>query len=830
MSTRSSSTNLVPPFIDPGSVIRHSRRNLGDPSRLLDFEEVNMNTNNIQGPPPAGPPSQNHDGPPGPNLHMLSPDLPHRGESSSSTTSSYEIAALAQQMFEIRKDMIQMYRSNQQVNALTPSCETCGGPHSYYECQAVGSYTQDINATSGTYNAGGNTYQPQDLKPITTRSGVTLAGPSIPLPTLSSSKEVEREPETTTDQVLTESTTRVSPSVVLSSPASTSFELPLAPISSHVIPEPNPHQPSIPYPSRLNKEKLQDKYDIQIYSFLQIFKKLYFNISLSEALAHMTKFAKMVKDLLTNKEKLLELENTSLNENCSAVILKKLPKNLETLGVDYDVDPRVPLILGRPFLRTVHALVDVHREELTLPEGDVHLIETLLNNSISNDLPPPPLMFEINETEMIITSINDPPDLELKDLPPHLEYECLEGTSKLPIIITKDLKREEKEQLLKVLKSHKRAIAWKISHIRGIDPNICTRKILMEDDFKPSVQHQRRSLGEPHLRRTQKGGMTVITNENNELIPTRLVTGWRVCIDYQKVNDATHKEQYPLPFMDQMRKPPSHAVMEHLLTEGCLTVYAMLLGRSKGGIVLGHKISKSGIEVDRAKVDVIAKLPPPTTIKGIRSFLDTPFFVSDECLASFKILKKKLTEAPILVSLDWDLPVELMCDASDFAVGAVLGQRKEKYFRPMHYARAKNLTADHLSILENPYKGDLVDMEIDEKFRHDSLNLISLNPDNEHPWFTDIANYLVGNVLIKGMSSQQKKKFFKDVRHYFQDDPYLFQICVDQIIRQCVDGQEVMDILQACHNGPNGGQHGPNYTAKNFFDFGFSGPPYIAMP
>ncbi|GKD70116.1 reverse transcriptase domain-containing protein [Tanacetum coccineum] len=132
----------------------------------------------------------------------------------------------------------------------------------------------------------------------------------------------------------------------------------------------------------------------------------------------------------------------------------------------------------------------------------------------------------------------------------------------------------------------------------------------------------------------------------------------------------------------------------------------------KEGIVLGHKISKSGIEVDRAKVDVIAKLPPPTTVKGIRSFLghvgfyqrfiqdfskiarpmtyilekETPFVFSKECMESFEILKTKLTEAPILVAPDWDLPFEIMCDASDFAMGAVLGQRKDKYFWPIHYA------------------------------------------------------------------------------------------------------------------------------------------------
>ncbi|GKC46305.1 reverse transcriptase domain-containing protein [Tanacetum coccineum] len=132
----------------------------------------------------------------------------------------------------------------------------------------------------------------------------------------------------------------------------------------------------------------------------------------------------------------------------------------------------------------------------------------------------------------------------------------------------------------------------------------------------------------------------------------------------------------------------------------------------KEGIVLGHKISKTGIEVDKAKVDVIAKLPHPTTVKGIRSFLghagfyrrfiqdfskiarpithllekETPFIISKECIEAFETLKMKLTQAPILVAPDWDLPFEIMCDASDFAVGAILWQCKTKHFQPIHYA------------------------------------------------------------------------------------------------------------------------------------------------
>ncbi|GJU31198.1 reverse transcriptase domain-containing protein [Tanacetum coccineum] len=167
----------------------------------------------------------------------------------------------------------------------------------------------------------------------------------------------------------------------------------------------------------------------------------------------------------------------------------------------------------------------------------------------------------------------------------------------------------------------------------------------------------------------------------------------------------------------------------------------------KEGIVLGHKISKKGIEVDKAKIDVISKLPHPTTVKGIRSFLghagfyrrfikdfskisrpmthllekNTPFIFSEDCILAFQTLKKKLTEAPILIAPNWDQPFEIMCDASDYAIGAVLGQRIEKHFRPIHYAiidtkGAENYAADHLSRLENPYENVFDPKEINETF------------------------------------------------------------------------------------------------------------------
>nr|GEX49992.1 reverse transcriptase domain-containing protein [Tanacetum cinerariifolium] len=227
----------------------------------------------------------------------------------------------------------------------------------------------------------------------------------------------------------------------------------------------------------------------------------------------------------------------------------------------------------------------------------------------------------------------------------------------------------------------------------------------------------------------------------------------------------------------------------------------------KEGIVLSYKISKNRLEVDRSKVDVIAKLPYPTTVEGVRSFLghvgfyrrfiqdfskiarpmthllekETPFVFLKDCIDAFETLKKKLTEAPILVVPDWNLPFKLMCDASDFAIGAVLGQRKTKHFQPIHYDRTENLAADHLSRLENPHKDVFENKDINENFPLETLGKIS---SRSTPWFADFSNFHAGNFIAKGMSSHQKKKFFKDVKHYFWDDPYLFRICADQIIQR----------------------------------------------
>nr|GEV95906.1 reverse transcriptase domain-containing protein [Tanacetum cinerariifolium] len=321
-------------------------------------------------------------------------------------------------------------------------------------------------------------------------------------------------------------------------------------------------------------QKLRDKANDQKEKFFQIFQDLDFNISFVDALILMPKFGPTIKSLLTNKEKLFVLARTPLNEHCSEILLKKLPEklgnhgkfiipcdfsgmdeclaladldasiNLMPLSVwnklslpelsptffDFDADPRVPLILERSFLKTGRALIDVYEGELTLCVGKEAVT------------------FNLDQTSRYSAN-----------------YDAMSGDDKLPVIIAKDLKDEEKTTLIKVLKSHKQSLAWQLSDIKVINPEFCTHKILMEDDFKPTVQHQRRVNPKIH---------EVIKKEVLKLLDARLI---------YPISDSPWEK--------------SHFMV-------------------KEGIVIGHKISKNEIEVDKAKHDVIAKLPHPTTVKG----------------------------------------------------------------------------------------------------------------------------------------------------------------------------------------------------------------------
>ncbi|GJX15652.1 reverse transcriptase domain-containing protein [Tanacetum coccineum] len=527
--------------------------------------------------------------------------------------------------------------------------------------------------------------------------------------------------------------------------------------------------------------------------------------------------------------------------------------------LEIEEDSKIPLISGRPFLHTADAIIRVKQKQLNLGVGTERMIfniDSAMKHSYSNDdtcfsidviddleedfdallyegskilhsiegtlleeeifaefdefmamtvdensdsesdtEDPPFEKITINTDYKIKTSLEEPPtDLELKPLPDNLEYVFLEEPSFLPVIISSSA-IQEKKQLISVLKSTSQAFAWKTTVISWEVVKKEIMKLLDTGIIYPIADSPWVS---PIHCVPKKGGITVVTNENDELVPTRTITGWRVCIDYRKLNEATAKDHFPLPFMDQMlerltgnkyfcfldgfsgyfqipidpndqekttftcpfgtyayRRMPFGlcnapatfqrcmlAIFHDMIKESvkvfmddfsvfgnsfntCLNNLDKMLQRCKDahlvlnwekchfmvkeGIVLGHKVSSAGLEVDKAKIDVISKLPPPTNIKGVRSFLghagfyrrfikdfskiarpitkllekDTPFEFDDECQKAFESLKEKLTCAPVIVSPNWNLPFELMCDASDFTVGAVLGQKDGKNFHPI---------------------------------------------------------------------------------------------------------------------------------------------------
>nr|GEW51624.1 hypothetical protein [Tanacetum cinerariifolium] len=274
----------------------------------------------------------------------------------------------------------------------------------------------------------------------------------------------------------------------------------------------------------------------------------------------------------------------------------------------------------------------------------------------------------------------------------------------------------------------------------------------------------------------------------------------------------------------------------------------------KEGIVLGHKIFKNRREVDRVKVDVMAKLPHRTTVKGVRSFLghvgfyrrfiqdfskiarpmthllekETPFVFSKDCINAFETLKKKLTKALILVVPDWNLPFELIKTITEAQIHYSTMEKEmldvvyafEK-FRP-YLVLSKSIVYTDYSVPKYLLsKQDAKPRLIWWVLLLQEFDIIIPDRKGQRTLRQTIyfANFHARNFIVKGMSSQQKKKFFKDIKHYFWDDPYLFRIYVDQIIRRCVHGQEAYDILKACHEGPTGGHHGANFTAKKGIDF-----------
>nr|GEX55904.1 DNA-directed DNA polymerase [Tanacetum cinerariifolium] len=384
-----------------------------------------------------------------------------RSESSSSITYSFDpkIVALKAEMAKINRNLMKVLQINQQVKAITPSCETCGGPHSYNDCPATVGQNQNVYA-AGAYNQGGNSYQPQGNRNLLSYHSDNYLRP------LGFNQNQNQSNPNQNYQNRNQGNNQENPQGITKEETNSSKELEwmtayLADLGAGINLMP-----------------------------LSIWNKL--------SLPELSPTCMTLK--LTNRSISRPI---GVTEDVSVKVGKfHFPANF--LVVDFDADTRVTLILGRSFLKIGRALIDVYEGELTLHVGNKAVTFNLDQTS----------RYSANYDAESINQI-DAIDVACEEY--SQEVLRFSGDDKLPVIIAKDLKDKEKTALIKVLKSHKQALTWKLSDIKGINLEFCTHKILMEDDFKPAVQHQRRVNPKIH-----------------------------------ELNDATRKDHFPLLFMNQM--------------------------------------------------------------------------------------------------------------------------------------------------------------------------------------------------------------------------------------------------------------------------------------
>ncbi|GJR14797.1 reverse transcriptase domain-containing protein, partial [Tanacetum coccineum] len=486
------------------------------------------------------------------------------------------------------------------------------------------------------------------------------------------------------------------------------------------------------------------------------------------------------------------------------------------VNIEMEEDSKVPFILGRPFLHTVDAVIRVKQKQLNLgvrTERMIFNIDSAMKHSYSND----DTCFSIDVIDEILEEDFDA---------------LLDKGSKILHSIEGTLLKEE------IFAEFDKFIAMTAdenSDSESDTEDLPFEKITINTDYKIKT-----SLEEPPMDLELKplpDNLEYVFLEEPSFLPV-IISSQLTKEKKNKLISVLKKHKQAFAW-----KQLTFLVSAH---HSANTRYNFLMTRNPlSKNKEGHKVSSAGLEVDKAKIDVISKLPPPTNIKGIRSFLghasfyrrfikdfskiagpltkvlekDTPFEFDDECQKAFELLKEKLTYAPVIVCPNWNLPFKLMCDASDFAVGAVLGQKDGKNFHLIYFDRkgTENVAADHLSRIEN-------DESSDDNFPEETL--MEINTKDE-PWFADFANYLVGDIIPKRMMYQQKNKFFSNLKHYFWDEPYLFKVCSDGMIRRCISGPETRTILDQCHHGPTGGHYGPNITAKKVLDSGFYWPTII---
>ncbi|KAK8554077.1 hypothetical protein V6N12_031055 [Hibiscus sabdariffa] len=570
-------------------------------------------------------------------------------------------------------------------------------------------------------------------------------------------------------------------------------------------------RPPPPFPQRLKKHKE----DLQFQKFASMLDQFHINIPFLEAIDQVPSYAKFLKDIVTKKRKLESMETIVVaSEYCAGRIdlpmKKKDPGSfiipcsigdhfmgnaLCDLGSSVNLMPKAVFKkLGIEIERPTTIILQLADRSHVRPEGKVEdvivkvgkfvfPVDFLILDCEVDDKAPIILGRPFLTTGWILIDCEKRGICHESGRSNH-DNQCIQHTQ---IKDFEELSRENSEELEETqgeANQYKKAIGWTMADLKGINPTICMHKIILEECHSNSVEPQRRL--NPAMKKVvmkeiikwldagviypisdstwvslvqcvpKKGGITVVTNEENEILSTRMVTGWRICMDYRKLNKATKKDYFPLPFIDQMLDRLARKAFYRFLDgysgynqiatapedqekttftcpygetfNSCLGNLAKVLKRCEEvdlvlnwekchfmvneGTVLGHKISSKGIEVDKAKVEVIEKLPPPTNVKGIRSFLghvgfyrrfikefskiskplcnllqqNQPFVFDGECQSAFEELKMELISAPVVVPPDWTSPFELMCDASNHAVGTALRHRRGKLCHVIYYA------------------------------------------------------------------------------------------------------------------------------------------------
>ncbi|KAG7594089.1 Retrotransposon gag domain [Arabidopsis thaliana x Arabidopsis arenosa] len=491
------------------------------------------------------------------------------------------------------------------------------------------------------------------------------------------------------------------------------------------------------------------------------------------------------------------------------------------------------------------------------------------------------------------------PKVDLKPLPQGLRYAFLGTNSTYPVIINAALNDDEVNLLLSELRKYRRAIGYSLSDIKGISPSLCNHRIHLENESYSSIEPQRRL--NPKLKEVVKKEILKLLDA--DVIYPISDSTWVSPVHCVPKKDLI--EEMVEVFMDDFSVYGSSF-------SSCLLNLCRVLARCeetnlvlnwekchfmvREGIVLGHKISEKGIEVDKGKIEVMMQLQPPKTVKDIRSFLghagfyrrfikdfskiarpltrllckEAEFEFDEDCLKAFHTIKEALVTAPVVQAPNWDYPFEIMCDASDYAVGAVLGQRIDKKLHVTVYTDhaalrhiyakkdtkprllrwilllqefdmeivdkkgIENGAADHLSRMRMEEANPIDDSMPEEQLLAVKCYKLVYNKkefeeacavkEEEFSWYADLVNYLICGEIPKYLDAYQKKKFFRDINHYYWDEPYLYKKGTDGLFRRCIAEEEVQGVLEHCHGSAYGGHFATFKTVQKVLQAGLWWP------